>query len=408
MRRSNTTLEAVLAKSAKANEKLKVELEHVLSTPGNSNDVKEIAKLRKEKEELSLALNTIGKQLQEQKDRLARMVDSDSNVFERFADEREMWQRKLQRVKDDMQELKAQEEQQRHEIVALQSELEVVSNKLQTKERASDTPSMDTQAIQNRLMQTYIDLKKALHDTKDSLRKSEYTFNLEKGQACLDMQVDGSTIAKVTPGGFAEKQGMREGMVLKYVNGKPFTSLTNVVQQLAKGDVALILQEATEDAVVRLEATEAMLGVTPSELALRNAYLKEQIAVLSQKLVAAQVQVVELKANAEALEKEEQQRFEEVQQTAERLAMMESEAEELRAQIMGKEQGEASEDGSRTRTWLRNLVKKKEQTFGSPANSNSGSFNKKPSSPVFSSPFRRSLNSEPPSASTSNVKEYVL
>eukprot|EP01064_Diplonema_japonicum_P033840 TRINITY_DN678_c0_g1_i10.p1 TRINITY_DN678_c0_g1~~TRINITY_DN678_c0_g1_i10.p1 ORF type:complete len:1056 (+),score=345.50 TRINITY_DN678_c0_g1_i10:4372-7539(+) len=399
-RHSIATLEEVLSKTQKEHDSAKAELADMLNTPGNGHESKELLKMKKEKDELALALSTVGRQAQEQKDRLARMVDVDANAFERFADERDMWQRKLQRARDEAATLKVSEHDSRQKVVMLQTEVDVLSTKLSGSGSPAEQPAVDAFALQDRLMQTYIDLKKALHDTKDSLRKSEYTFTLEKGLASLDMQIDGNVICKVTPGGFAERSGMREGMIIKYVNGKPFTTLTTVVQALARGDVAFTLQEGTDDAVIRLEAREVMLGATPSELAVRNVHLKEQIAVLTKKLVAAQVEVVELKVNAETLEKEEQQRFEEVQQTAERLAVMENEAEELRAQIGQRESSvEQIEEGSRPRTWLRNLVKKKDPGASSPLKD--GSFHKKPTSPVFTSPFRSKQND-------TNVKEYVL
>ena len=48
---------------------------------------------------------------------------------------------------------------------------------------------------------------------------------------------------------------------------------------------------------------------------------------------ALQVQYAELRASVECLEKEEQLRFEEVQQTAERLAIKEAEADQLRGKL---------------------------------------------------------------------------
>ena len=236
---------------------------------GNALDAKDVERMQKDNKKLTSANAEMKKELQALNDKNSRQTTCDSSPYERFRDERDMWKRKLDKARAETDAARLEKDLNNVTINTLTTERDLLQAEAHARRvdlvvqdqmgQPARDPS-DPTLMQNRVIQVYVDLKKALHDAKDSLKKVEHTIVIEAGRTTLDMVVERQVIKEVTPNGYAESAGLRVGMVIVCANNEPIQLISDVLAMLTTGDVSLTVQEPSEDAVLRFEGREVFIS----------------------------------------------------------------------------------------------------------------------------------------------------
>eukprot|EP01063_Lacrimia_lanifica_P007536 TRINITY_DN1481_c0_g1_i1.p1 TRINITY_DN1481_c0_g1~~TRINITY_DN1481_c0_g1_i1.p1 ORF type:complete len:1276 (+),score=398.67 TRINITY_DN1481_c0_g1_i1:49-3876(+) len=354
---------------------------------GGAHDARDWEKLKSENETLTAKNKTLSRDITLLSEQTARTVTESSDPRQRFADERGMWSRKLERAQEGLVKAKEGRDADKERISLLEAEVDTLRVKLRMETdqghmaQAFDNthdPS-DPNSIQSRLIHTFIELKKCLVEAQEAFQRIEFKHTIEKdADKELDLVMKNNVVDSVHPNGSAEAAGVRAGMVVHTVNGSPFKSFVQVQQAMQAGTVELVMREAPERAALRLEAREILMGATPNELVTRNCNLRDHMKVLAEKVRVAQDEAEALRESNEQLKLDEQQRFEEVSTTAEQLALIEAENAELREQLnMEGKKPEAAEPAGeepKVKAWWGGMMKKADawRSVSSPTKADEG------------------------------------